>query len=235
MLYSCADVVRFSFWWHPLLHSIGQFRIWIRIRNTVTINYLVGSGSGKKKTRTQSASSALFAILFSTQEILRFNISIKITTGKKKNIRPLEISWNSTIMNGKAVGTYILTFYLFISYFRGTPLLPEVRNCNQRLCAFVPHCPAAFWTELTRNLPNVHHRIVDTCTRPASGPADPAGFYSALQVYSGTGTLWGLSCKRACTIPSKQCGGLGPNSICIQQLWLWMRIHIPNTGPDPHR
>ena len=103
-------------------------------------------------------------------------------------------------MNGKAVGTYILTFYLFISYFRGTPLLPEVRNCNQRLCAFVPHCPAAFWTELTRNLPNVHHRIVDTCTRPASGPADPAGFYSALQVYSGTGTLWGLSCKRACTL-----------------------------------
>ena len=91
LLYGCADVVRFSFWWHPLLHSIGQFRIWIRIRNTVTINYLVGSGSGKKKTRTQSASSALFAILFSTQEILRFNISIKITTGKKKTSDPWKL------------------------------------------------------------------------------------------------------------------------------------------------
>jgi len=34
-----------------------------------------------------------------------------------------------------------------------------VRNCKRKLCGFVPHSPANFWKEFTRNYPDIKENL----------------------------------------------------------------------------
>lgn len=70
--------------------------------------------------------------------------------------------WRILIRNTRPSGSKLLqTRAVLTNHIPSPTVLTPVRNNNKKLCAFVPHSPEEFWTELTRNYPEVQRIILE--------------------------------------------------------------------------